>query len=237
MCDVLSEGQADLWVAAVPRAPLADVLPRVERLLSGEEVASAHRFVFERHQVLYAVSHAFLRSVLSQYLERAPREIQLVRDSRGRPELEDRALRFNLSHTEGLALVGVTAAADIGVDVEDTGRRLPDAALVQSVFTPDEIRDWNGSAGSFFARWTLKEAYLKARGFGLALDLQRFSFREGHPSLSCSPEFDDPAAWQFHAFIPEPGFCAAAAMRRESGAPVDWRVHVVDPFSLVSTRS
>ncbi len=218
----LSDDVVDLWIARVPSTGFAAILPSIIGRLTPPEIEAAHRFVFERHRVLYAVSHAFMRSVLRQYLGREENAIDIVRSDRGRPELRDGSLRFNLSHTEGIALVGVTRSSDIGVDVErvDDRRRVSD--LTRAVFTPAEQNIWDGEAETFFSRWTLKEAYAKARGLGLSLGLQDFGFDLTEPPiLHCGNELDDPDDWRFLSFQPLPGYRGAGAVRRR--AAISWR--------------
>ncbi len=211
----LSDDVVDLWIAPVPSSGFDSILPRIEPGLTAQEIEAAHRFVFERHRVLYAVSHALLRAVLRQYLDREETAIEIVRGERGRPELVDRSLRFNLSHTEGIALIGVTRSCDLGVDVERVDDRRRVADLTRAVFTAAELEAWDGEAVTFFSRWTLKEAYAKARGLGLALGLQDFGFDLTEPpQLHCEPGLDDPEDWRFLSFQPHDGFQAAAAVRR-----------------------
>jgi 4'-phosphopantetheinyl transferase len=205
------------WIE-VPSDGYEALLPRIGGMLSAEELARANRFRFERDRVLFATAHAFLRTLLPRY---TASELTFVEMEKGKPELRDRSVRFNLSHTRGLVLVGITASADLGVDVE----RMEDRdleGLAKRVYTEREISTWKRDPEWFFDRWTLKEAYIKARGAGLSLDLQAFGFRDGEPHLECAPDFDDSAAWQFTSFAPTPAHRAAAAIRIAAGAPVRW---------------
>jgi 4'-phosphopantetheinyl transferase len=188
--------------------------------LSQGEVAAALRFRFERHRILYTFAHSFLRVTLASYLDVAPSALVFEQLEHGRPELVDRALRFNLSHTDGMVMVGVTATADIGVDVERVEPERAEESLARRVFTPDEVRGWRGDAEWFFDHWTLKESYMKARGVGLSLGLQSFGF-DG-PRLMCAPAFDEPTRWQFLSLAASPSHRAAACVRAD--APPVWRV-------------
>jgi 4'-phosphopantetheinyl transferase len=233
----LSDDVVDLWVTPVPSSGFEAILPRIAGRLTPDEIEAAHRFVFERHRVLYAVSHTFVRSVLKQYLGRDEIDIDIVRTDRGRPELRDRSLRFSLSHTEGVALVGVTRSGDIGVDVERIDRSVRD--LTRAVFTPEELDLWDGEPETFFRRWTLKEAYAKARGLGLSLGLQDFGFDLTEPPLlRCDSAFDDPEGWHFYSFRPLSGFRAAGAVRRRDR--ITWRnlptqsVEILPPGDLLT---
>ena len=101
----------------------------------------------------------------------------------GRPEILDAPpgtpdLRFNISHTDGLIACAVTIGREVGVDVEHIGRHLTHD-VAGRFFAADEVTDLRGlpfedQQRVFFDYWTLKEAYIKARGFGLALPLGEF---------------------------------------------------------------
>ena len=202
------------WIE-VPTDGYQELLARVGGILSETELARANRFHFERDRVLFATAHAFLRTLLPRYTD-SP--LTFVEMEKGKPELVDRSVRFNLSHTRGLVLVGVTATADLGVDVERMDARdLP--GLAKRVYTQRESKNWKGDREWFFDRWALKESYIKARGLGMSLDLKAFGFSEGEPRLECAPEFDDPAEWQFTSFAPTPAHRAAAAIRIAAGTP------------------
>lgn len=215
----LSPRNVHLWWSE----PSADAASDLRVLLSAEEIDTANRFRFERHRTLYVFAHGMLRTTLASYTDEEPGALVFERGGKGRPELRGRAVRFNLSHTEGLVLIGVTRDGDLGVDAEciDAGRE-SDEQLAARVFTPGEMANWRADR-AFFERWALKEAYIKARGDGLSLDLQRFGF----PSLGERPrmesDFGDVDEWQFFSFAPTPEHRAAAAVRVRDGSPVTWR--------------
>lgn len=213
----------ELHFAALPESgSFAALLAAESACLTDDEITVARRFVFERDRLWYVASHAFLRRTLARFLDIPPREIGIVRDANGRPELGDRRLRFNLSHTAGLAALAVTVSDDVGVDVECI-RNVDRAELEPVVFTESERAEWNGGEDEFFDLWTLKESYLKARGVGLTADLLSFNFsKSSPPRLRCDASVDDAESWQFLSVAPTPRHRAAAAVR---SAAARWIVH------------
>ena len=69
---------------------------------------------------------------------------------------------------------------------------------------------------AFFACWTRKEAYLKARGDGLSLPLDQFdvSLMPGEPAVLLSTKWDPQEAsrWSLQELRPDLGYAAALAV-------------------------
>ncbi len=175
-------------------------------LLSAEEQARHIGFQSGRDRHQYLVSHALLRQALSLFAPVAPHAWQFARDAHGRPYIAGPAghgsLRFSLSHTRGLAVVAVAQNVDVGVDVE-AARPHPDlGGVAAAAFTAAEVAQLAARPELFYDIWTLKEAYVKARGLGLSLPLDSFSFNLADPTrprLTCHSRCgDDAARWSFH---------------------------------------
>lgn len=200
-------------------------------LLDNEERARHDRFRVGESQAQFLLGRALLRTVLSCYA--APRPVDWCFDTNahGRPRVGDvlglQHVHFNLSHTKGLVVLAVSGLAEIGVDVEHTGRALSSAAsLSAAYFSPSEqallaqAADDGTRTRLFFDLWTLKEAYIKARGLGLALALDSFAFQvpahddDGRAtSLVCSPRCGDQGErWQFFRLRPTAEHVVAVAV-------------------------
>jgi medium-chain acyl-[acyl-carrier-protein] hydrolase len=183
----LREGDVHLW-----RIRLDPPLPAIDRLaesLSPDERERAARFMFDQHRHRFRAARGSLRQVLARYLHVSPAEIAFQIGPAGKPDLVSSlssTLRFNLSHSGDLALIGVTLGRQIGVDVEHV-RPMPNAlGLAERFFAPGErqvLRELpeQEQVHAFFRCWTRKEAYMKACGLGLSLGLERFevAFRPG----------------------------------------------------------
>jgi len=223
-----------VWVTRTADPSVSQRLPHYYRYLSGDEVARAARFFQPADTMRFVVGRALARTLLSRYAPIAPRDWPLVIDEHGRPELAHRPahapdLRFNVSHTDGVVACGVTVGREIGVDVECTDRRLLHD-VPERFFSPREVADLRAHPDAdqalvFFDYWTLKEAYIKARGLGLALPLRHFSFvlQPPTPTILFAPELhDDPATWQFAQFWPTERHRMAVAVRRHGAdLPID----------------
>lgn len=203
-------------------------LARYDRLLTGEERDRATRFLQRADHDRFVIGRALARTMLAHFGNAAPTQWDIVVDEHGRPELGRRLpgtadLRFNLSHTDGLVACAVTVGRELGVDVEHIGRQLTHDNIPERFFSAREVADLRALPAAdqrsvFFDYWTLKEAYIKARGLGLALPLGEFSFLR-HTGAAPTIEFaaslqDDPASWQFAQFWPTREHRMAVAVRR-----------------------
>jgi 4'-phosphopantetheinyl transferase len=210
-------------------------------LMSPEEHERMARLVLERDRRRFLLTRALVRTMLSRYAGVPPAEWAFIANVHGRPEILDRPrgvpdLRFNLSHTEGLIACAVTIGREVGVDVEHIQRRLTHD-VAGRFFAPSEVSRLKAlpddeQARAFFDYWTLKEAYIKARGFGLALPLADFAFTlspAAPPQIAFEPALeDDPATWQFAQDWPTPVHRLAVAVRRE-GSDLPVRIRKVVP--------
>jgi len=134
---------------------------------------------------LFQESHSLVRRALSRYSNIPPGKWRYVKNAHGKPRIDPKLgsvpLSFSLSHTKGLAVVAVTAGADVGVDVESMDRRVDAAKISGRFFSTEESALLHKCKPGrlrehFFRYWTLKECYIKARGLGLSLPLDSFSF-------------------------------------------------------------
>lgn len=176
-----------IWILDIPGDRLLDSeeLPplRFEDFTAGNlseaECAQAGRFRFPRDQHRFALCRSALRHLAGAYARIDPVAIRFQTGLHGKPYLEvgqsEVPLQFNLSHTRGMGVFAFQIGAEVGIDVENSHRRVNELELGQRVFTPAELDslrplDPQGRRERFFAFWTAKEAFLKATGFGLSLD-------------------------------------------------------------------
>lgn len=225
--EMVSIDEAHVWLLK-PEAVRDELTSRLY-VLSAEERARMASFRFESDRLAYGASHLLLRAALNWCAPDVPPEAWELTDSRlDRPEVVAPAisprLRFNISHTRGLVACVVTREIDCGVDVE-VQRQVEDMEdLAIRVFSPAEISALMALPVSlrptrFFSYWTLKEAYVKARGLGLSLPLEAFSFNldSGDIAITIDPSLNDHGRdWQFEQWAPTEQHLVAVAIK--SGA-------------------
>jgi 4'-phosphopantetheinyl transferase len=157
----------------------ASALPRWQALLDRDEAARAARFRFARDRHRYIASHGILRTLLGGYLDRAAAGLRFDIGRHGKPALSGGELHFNLSHSHHLALFAISRDVALGCDIELHDARFLAENIPERFFSPAEIAEFQAlppadRLAGFFAGWTRKEAYIKARGLGLALPLDSF---------------------------------------------------------------
>lgn len=239
--DVLPFKAVHVDLLATANANALAQLEAYRALLSPEEHERMTRLVFDRDRRRFLLTRALVRTTLSRYAPVAPADWQFIANVHGRPEILDRQrgvpdLRFNLSHTDGLVACAVTIGREVGIDVEHIGRRLTHD-VAGRFFAPREVSNLHALPADeqqkvFFDYWTLKEAYIKARGFGLALPLGDFAFTlapPAPPAITFEPSLpDDPATWQFVQDWPAPHHRLGLAVRRD-GPDLPVRIRFVVP--------
>ena len=207
--------EVHLWYVFSDRLTDPALLAGYQALLSTEERARGQRFHFAKDRHQFLVTRVLARTTLSRYVGVPPEAWSFVPNRYGRPEIAGPEgappFRFNLSHTAGLVAIAVAWDREVGVDVENVERPGGYVELARRFFAPSEAAHVEALPAelqqeSFFAYWTLKESYIKARGMGLALPLADFAFRLAPgqpPRIAFSGSIDDDASsWQFAQYRP-----------------------------------
>jgi len=206
-----------VWRARLPSGRDGEL---TANLLDAEERERAARFVFAVDRDLFRFSHILLRTLLGAYTGERAEALRLSRTSRGKPFLPDHpAIAFSLSHSAEVVLVAIGRERALGVDVERVRDDFATAELATRFFSADETEALakvppESRASAFFACWTRKEAYVKARGEGLSIPLSSFSVTLApgdEAALLRTAEPDDAGRWSLRALDVGPEYAAAAA--------------------------
>ncbi len=230
----MADDEIHVWCAGLDK--LASDLPAFAGPLSESERKRADRFQFDRDRNRFIVRHGLLRMILGRYLDIEPARVTFAYESRGKPLLYGPAamppFHFNLSHSNGLALIAGTRQAALGIDVERV-RSVPETdQIAAKFFSPREGAMLNAIPAeqkmeAFFHCWTRKEAYLKATGEGIADALPRIevSLTPGQPARLLKINGDALAAslWTLSAMAPAPGFVGALAIKAGRLKIACWR--------------
>jgi 4'-phosphopantetheinyl transferase len=217
---VLPENQVDIWRIDLVGQP--DEIQHYRRLLSQDEIERADRFYFEKHRRRFIVARAAMRQVLGRYINVAPGTLVFSYGAKGKPELaggqEERPIQFNLSHSDDVALLGVTQGLVLGIDIEQVNPEFSTDGIAERFFSPSEVRclqalPADARAEAFFSCWTRKEAYIKALGEGLYVPLDSFevAFGPGIPAALLQVRVDprEVARWSMYDIEMPAGFKAA----------------------------
>jgi 4'-phosphopantetheinyl transferase len=194
-------------------------------MLSADELRRADRFRGEELRRRFVAGRGSLRAVLGLYLDRPPDSLSFAYGVHGKPRLaDDPGVEFNLAHTQDVALCALADRRIVGVDVEAIKPVREFEKIIDRFFSAAEQEDFLGHqvperVGAFFRGWSRKEAYLKARGTGLATRLDSFDVSLVHqpPSLLLRVDGSEEEAqrWTLVDLDVGPGYAAAVAV--ESG--------------------
>jgi 4'-phosphopantetheinyl transferase len=219
----ISDQEVHVWTIALD--PPEAVVGRLEPILSPDERGRAARFRLSRHRTSFIVSHGALRTILARYVGIEPGRLVFDTGPHGKPTLNDLPdalpLAFNLAHSHGFAVLAVTLARQVGIDIELVRPSVETDKIIGRYFCEQERAEFLGlpehqRIEAFFRGWTCKEAYMKAIGLGFAMPLDQFAVTlnpgdeprllrvEGRPH--------EASRWTLRDLDPAPGYRAAIAV-------------------------
>jgi len=220
--------EVHIWKVDLHRLPA--LAPVLERTLAPEESRRACQFLHAPARQRYLLSCAVRRDILAAYLDTKPSRLEFRYGAHGKPELADRAIHFNVTHSHRIAVCAVSRSLPVGVDVE----------RVQAG-VEEEISGWFFSSRAirfleslppvqrqrtFFQGWTRMEAYAKALGAGLTIDFENLEalLTAGGSQFhgAGNPAMESESCW-LHDFQPRKGYVAALAVRGGECKVKYWR--------------
>ena len=221
------------------RAPLDQPSSHIDSFrhtLAADEQTKADRFYFQNDRDHFIAAHGVLRAILGRYLDRAPECLSFCYGSHGKPALVGEsgadAIHFNMSHSHGVALYAVARSRAVGIDLEFVRRELEIEQIAERFFSHRETATLRALPAdlrrcAFFLCWTRKEAYIKAKGEGLSMPLDRFdvSLVPGEPAalLSTRPDPDETCRWSLRELTLTTGHVAALAVEGRGWSLSCWR--------------
>lgn len=220
---------ADIWIIRPPPAHLDEHLRRAAAVvLAADERARARALSDAAARVWFAAAHLALRAVLADFRPELARGEALARSPHGKPYLPG-GPEMSFSATAGLALIAVSRAGPVGVDVERVRDiAFADAALARSpalsALVEEKSRVGQSRTLAFLDAWTALEATLKYHGLPLAPALDGLG--DGVPTLpapSLGPARETPPRLSRpdvgHGFV---AACAHAGRATPARREFDW---------------
>lgn len=202
----LTSDEVRVWHAGIDVLP-EERAPTIEAWLTPGERDRYARYRSDADRSMFLLGRILARTLVARTTGLAPDAWRWHEGPRGRPEMADvpSPVRFNIAHSGGMVVCAVAATREVGVDVEDRHRHAAAPALIERCCSTAEIAHLNelrapDRQARFFDYWTLKEAYLKARGLGVSVRLADISFHVSPPAPSVT--FSGSlatwsAAWEF----------------------------------------
>jgi len=207
----ISSEEIHIWYVDYKNFNDSSLLEACYEILSEKEKSQYDQFSVPHVRLEYLITRAMVRSVLSRYITNFPiADITFSKNKYGKPFISDnilaKNLSFNISHTKNISVIAITAGTDIGIDIEKNRKNFDFLEIAKNSFSMSEfnsLKNLNSykQGTRFFEIWTLKEAYIKARGKGLhiPLNLLSYSFPEhGKISVKLDRDLNDSIKnWHF----------------------------------------
>ncbi|HEX2960812.1 MAG TPA: 4'-phosphopantetheinyl transferase superfamily protein [Ignavibacteriales bacterium] len=238
---LLKENEIHVWHVFAGSA-----LPSgLQNVLTDQEIKRACGYYFAKDRENFIISRGVLRVLIARYLNTSSERVNLLFNEYGKPFLKgERALKFNVSHSNGILLFAFAWNYELGVDIELIRPDFADMEIAGRFFSknemlalsvlPDELRKI-----AFFNCWTRKEAYIKAKGMGLSIPLDSFdvSLCPGDPpELLCDHDApEETGKWKlFNLNVPR-DYCAALAVKGNPGEIIQlrWSGEITNNSSLL----
>jgi 4'-phosphopantetheinyl transferase len=220
----LNHDEVHVWYASL-EMDYADIVD-YSKTLSSDEKERIDRFYFAKDRNNFIRGRGILRVLLGRYLKKDPSCIQLSYNTYGKPSLkcpiEANSLNFNVSHSDEKILYAFSKGLPLGIDLEYIRLDLSFESIAKRFFSPLEATMFYSlpeafKAEAFFNCWTRKEAFVKAKGGGLSLELDQFdvSLRPGEPARVLRTRYDerDNQDWSLHDIDVGSEFKAALAVK------------------------
>ena len=219
----LEKDTVDIW--CIPLDIDEASLVSFYQILSVEERSKAERMRIEAPRKHYVAARAIMRQIIAAYMKEKPERLEFQYGPNEKPALarafSRTGITFNMSHSHGLALYGVTLEREIGVDIEKIRQDMSITDLAKRFFSNREYEELinlpaEQKEQGFFNCWTRKEAYLKSTGQGLKFPLSHFdvSLAPGEPAalLEHRTAPEQASLWSIAELDIGPGYAAALSV-------------------------
>ncbi|MEP4952602.1 MAG: 4'-phosphopantetheinyl transferase superfamily protein [Paracoccaceae bacterium] len=172
---------------------------------------------------MYILTHVRLREMLGNWMNIDPAKVTFETGWNGKPSVSNEAgPSFSISHSGRRAAIAITQTAPVGIDIEQERDRKLDRKTAQRFFAPGEaaaLKPLSDIAhrSAFTRLWTLKEAFVKATGEGMARKLNSFEIDITQGSaIRCTSHFD----WSLNEIEMPQGYRGAIAVNTTNSVEI-----------------
>ncbi len=199
-----------------------EVIDSLKQFLSENEISKASKFRFEKDKNCSIITRGALRYLSGKYLKMNPENIIFKYGDHGKPNLDMKTdLKFNVSHSGNLAVIGFVLKNDIGVDIEQLKYDFEVMDIVNNYFSQHEIETLKKlpieeQTNGFYRCWTRKESFIKAKAKGLSFPLDSFSVDiksdEETELLETKWDKNEKDLWKLFSFSPIENYIGAVSV-------------------------
>jgi 4'-phosphopantetheinyl transferase len=222
----LADNELHVWRASLDSP--SQLLHRFTGTLNANEKERAEKFLVPQAREHFITARGILRALLSMYLEIDPEKVELQHGPEGKPSLSyvhNSQICFSVSHSQGMGLFAFAQRHEVGVDIERIKANFRSMEIASHFFATDEVTALAKlppelEAEAFYACWTRKEAYVKARGRGLSIPLKSFTVNFTDSEQLLRDETGAP--WSCYRLEPTPGFAGAVVAEGENWSLKCW---------------
>ncbi len=193
--------------------------------LSSDELERANNFRFPKDRERFIIRRYQLRLILSKYCGCQPNEIMFGYNSFKKPFIwlpEFKEVKFNMSCSGDLMLVGLCNQNEIGIDIEKVCEIHNLDNIASENFSLQELKYLNGTLdkiNAFYKIWTRKEAFIKAIGKGMYYPLKSFCVEVnssgGYEQLVIFNHLTESKLWRTAEINSPAGYIASIAIKSD----------------------
>lgn len=136
----LDDNEIDVWLFHLNTSPHR--IKHFYPLLSDEEKERSEKLIHFIHRKRFISSHGYSREVLARYLDTTADKLEFGRSEHGKPFLQQKGqqsdIKFNLSHSHNMAILGICRQNELGIDIEYMNRKNNWRGIIKRFFTEDE---------------------------------------------------------------------------------------------------